>query len=237
MRDLNMNKSVELGLYFVPQTMLKDSMPYIHRIWQGYNVFYYNAQERCWSYQLKRNFSVKIANDKDGYIVIYMPKIKRTRNKDNNKISLKVYINNLFNAFGDDESKKAIKQINTQTRATAIEFMLTNQKLTKLQALSLCVSAFPANLVVESAVKQITETSIIKSLSPMEVDEFIGDMCNDYGYLLGWTNQKLLGEQYAKTNLDAVGDANFVVEMLSKIDVTALYKVLGFYKEDEDEKR
>lgn len=227
-----MDKSVELGLYFVPQTILKDSMPYIHRIWQGYNVFYYNAQERCWYYQSNKNFSVQTLNNKDGYIVIYLPKFKKVRNNDNKKVSLKVHIHNLFNVYSDDESKKTIKKIDTLTRTTAIESVQSNKALTKMQALSLCISAFPANLVIESAITHITENSIIESLSPLEVDEFISDMCNDYGYLLGWTNQKLLGEQYAKTNLDAVGDANFVVEMLSKIDVTALYKVLGFYKED-----
>lgn len=232
-----MGKSVELGLYFVPQTIMKDSMPYIHRIWQGYNVFYYNVQERCWHYQLNKNFRVKKSNDKDGFIVIYLPIIKKGENRDSSKVILKVLIHNLFNTYKDDESKKTIQQITTDTRTKAIKTALGDKTLTKSQALSLCISAFPANLTVESNVKLITENSIIESLSPLEVDEFISDICNDYGYLLGWTNQKLLGEQYVKTNLEAVNDANFVVEMLSKIDVTALYKTLDFYQEDKNEKR
>ena len=230
-----MDKSVELGLYFVPQSMLKDSMPYIHRIWQGYNVFYFNTQERCWHYWLNKTFRVKKANKKDGFVVIHLPKMKKSKNRDRNKITLKVIINNLFTAYEEDKGKKTVKKITTAMRATGN--MLGNKSLTKSQALSLCISAFPANLIVESNIKQITENSIIESLSPLEVDEFIIDICNDYGYLLGWTNPQLLGEQYVKTNLDAVNDANFVVEMLSKIDVTALYKILGFYKEDGDEKR
>lgn len=232
-----MDKSVELGLYFIPQSVLKDSLPYIHRIWQGYNVFYFNAQERCWHYQVRKNFKVKKSNDKDGFIVIHLPKLKKTKTQDGKKVCLKILIHNLFNTYKDDECKKTIKQITTSTRAAAFKIAQRNDKLTKLQALSLCISAFPANLIVQSNRKQLTENSIIESLSPLEIDEFISDICNDYGYLLGWTNQTLLGEQYVKTNLDAVNDANFVVEMLSKIDVTALYKILGFYVEDEDEKR
>lgn len=232
-----MDKLVELGLFFVPQTLLKDSMPYIHRIWQGYNVFYFNVQERCWHYQLNKSFRVKKTNNKDGFIVIYLPKIKKSKNKDSHKVSLRVFIHNLFNAYDDDISKRAIKPITTETRAKAIEAVPGDKALTKSQALSLCISAFPANLTVESNTKLITENSIIESLSPLEVDEYISDICNDYGYLLGWTNQKLLGERYVKTNLEAVSDANFVVEMLSKIDVTALYKILGFYEEDKNEKR
>lgn len=232
-----MNKSMELGLFFIPQTMLKDSMPYIHRIWQGYNIFYYNVQERSWHYKLTKNFRMKKTNIKDRFIVIYLPKINKYKNTHNNRLLLKVFIHKIFNAYQDDnESKKVMKQISTSTRAEATNNLQVNSKLTKAQALSLCISAFPINIIVQSTIKQITEKSIIESLSPIEVGEFISDICNDYGYLLGWTNQELLGEQYARTNLDAANDADFVVEMLSKIDVTALYKILGFYKEDENEK-
>lgn len=227
-----------LGLYFIPQPIFQNCLPYLHRLWEGYNIFLFNEKTERWYYKsTKRKPSFK-ANC--SMLVIHISKKMFRQESNSTEILIKCKIGGkllsildynttdghaTFN-FTEIIREQALKKIEV------VDF-LNFDSLTPAEKLSLCIAALPTKIVIDSSTKEITEASIIKNLSSNEIDGFIYDICDNKGKLLGWTNQSLISKQFMETHFEGQPDMRFVIEMLSTIDVTNLYRTLGLWQPGE----